>query len=301
MKPKYLSVILVLLLLTLAISCVAPAALPSPVPGPAPTLSPTPSPAPTPSPVPETQITVTRVIDGDTIEANIGGMIYKIRYIGIDTPELDDKRAEYSALAQEATRFNRQLVEGKSIHLEKDVSETDKYGRLLRYVYVGDIFVNAELVRQGLAWAKVYEPDTKYQDTLEKAEAEAKQAKIGIWQEIQPSPPTSVENVQITYIFYDGLVPNVESDEYVEITNLGDQPQDLTGCVLKDISDGYPSFTFPSYILAPGGSTRVYTNEYHTEWGGFSFEYSQAIWNNSEPDAAALYDSRGKEISRKSY
>ena len=54
-------------------------------------------------------------------------------------------------------------------------------------------------------------------------------------------------DVQITYIFYDGLVPQVESDEYVEITNLGDQAQDLAGWVLKDISEGYPSFTFPSY------------------------------------------------------
>ena len=108
-------------------------------------------------------------------------------------------------------------------------------------------------------------------------------------------------NVQITYIFYDGQVYRVESDEYVEITNLGDQPQDLAGWVLMDISEGYPSFTFPSYILAPGESIRVYTNEYHPEWGGFSFEYSRAIWNNSEPDVAVLYDSNGKEVSRKSY
>ncbi len=108
-------------------------------------------------------------------------------------------------------------------------------------------------------------------------------------------------NVRITYIFYDGLVPRIESDEYVEITNLGDQPQELAGWVLMDISEGYPSFTFSSYILAPGESTRVYTNEYHPEWGGFSFEYSRAIWSNSEPDVAALYDSQGKEVSRKSY
>ncbi len=108
-------------------------------------------------------------------------------------------------------------------------------------------------------------------------------------------------NVQITYIFYDGKVPRVESDEYVEITNLGDQPQDLEHWMLKDISEGHPLFTFPSYILAPGESIRVYTNEYHPEWGGFSFEYGRAIWNNSEPDIAVLYNNQSEEVSRKSY
>ena len=274
MKTKYLGAILVLLLLVSAIGCATPAA-----------------------PL------VTRVIDGDTIEVNIAGTIYKVRYIGIDTPELDDKRPEFGALAQEATRYNRQLVAGKTVRLEKDVSETDKYERLLRYVYIGDIFVNAELVRQGLAWVKVYEPDTKYQDYLEEMEAEAMQGKIGLWASPPPPPPppTGAVNIQITHIFYDGLVPRVESDEYVEITNLGDQPQDLAGWILIDISEGYPSFIFPPYILAPGESTRIYTNEYHPEWGGFSFEYSQAIWNNSEPDIAVLYNSQGEEVSRKSY
>jgi len=272
MKIKYLSSILVLLLLILAIGCVAP-----------------------------TAPLVTRVIDGDTIEVDIDGTSYKVRYIGIDTPELDDERAEFCDLAQKATRLNRQLVDGKTVRLEKDVSETDQYGRLLRYVYVDDIFVNAELVRQGLAWAKVYEPDTKYQDQLEELERQTKKEGKGIWEVHVPPPPIIVENVQITDIFYDGLVPRVESDEYVEITNLGDQPQDLTGCVLKDVSEGYPSFIFPSYILAPGKSIRVYTNEYHPEWGGFSFEYSRAVWNNTEPDIAVLYDNQDKEISRKSY
>lgn len=303
MKMKYLSSMLVLLLLILVIACTAPTATPSP----ALTPSPTPTPSLTPTPAPETQITVTRVIDGDTIEVDIAGTIYKVRYIGIDAPELNDKRAEFCALAQEATRYNRELVEGKTIRLEKDVSETDKYGRLLRYVYVNATFVNAELVAQGLAWAKAYESDTKYQDYLEGLETEARQAGRGIWGlALPPTPPstpslTEVQNVQITDIFYDGVVHRVESDEYVEITNLRDQPQDLAGWVLKDISEGYPSFTFPSYILAPGESVRVYTNEYHPEWGGFSFEYSRAIWNNREPDWAALYDGQGKEVSRKSY
>ena len=108
-------------------------------------------------------------------------------------------------------------------------------------------------------------------------------------------------NVQITYIFYDGVVPSTESDEYVEITNLGDTSQDLEGWVLKDISEGYPSFTFPSYVLAPGDQIRVYTNEIHSEWGGFSFGYGSAIWNNGDPDWAALYNDQGQEVSRKSY
>jgi micrococcal nuclease len=156
MRIKHQYIILILFLLILAISCAAPTA-----------------------PV------VTRVIDGDTIEVNINGIIYKVRYIGIDTPELDDERPEFCALAQEAAKLNRQLVEEKAVRLEEDISETDKYGRLLRYVYVDGIFINAELVRQGLAWAKTYEPDIKYQDVLEEAEAEARRDKIGIWQEMR--------------------------------------------------------------------------------------------------------------------
>jgi len=108
-------------------------------------------------------------------------------------------------------------------------------------------------------------------------------------------------DVQITYIFYDGVVYRTESDEYVEITNLGDTSQDLKEWVLKDISEGYPSFTFPSYVLAPGAKIRVYTNEIHSEWGGFSFGYSKAIWNNTDHDWAALYNAQGQEVSRKSY
>ena len=152
MKIKYLSSILLLLCLILAAGCAAPAA-----------------------PL------VTRVIDGDTIEIDIAGMRHRVRYIGIDTPELDDKRPAFCALAQEAARYNRQLVGGKTVRLEKDISETDQYERLLRYVYVDDTLVNAELVRQGLARAVPYEPDTKYQDYLEELEEEAKQAGKGIW------------------------------------------------------------------------------------------------------------------------
>jgi FlaG/FlaF family flagellin (archaellin) len=114
-------------------------------------------------------------------------------------------------------------------------------------------------------------------------------------------PPSTTTNVKIARVFYDGLVPRTESDEYVEITNLGSESVDLKGWVLKDISEGYPSFTFPSYLLQSGKSIRVYTNEVHPEYGGFSFGRGSAIWNNSSPDTAALFNAQGQEVSRKSY
>ncbi len=113
--------------------------------------------------------------------------------------------------------------------------------------------------------------------------------------------PSTVTNVKITKVFYDGLVPRTESDEYVEITNLGNEPVDLKGWVVKDISEGYPVLTFPSYILQPGKSLRVYTNEIHPEYGGFSFGSGKAVWNNTSPDTAALFNAQGQEVSRKSY
>ncbi len=116
-----------------------------------------------------------------------------------------------------------------------------------------------------------------------------------------PTPPIDVSDVRITYIFYDGLVPNTESDEYVEITNLGGASQNLYNWSLKDLNEESPVFIFPSYILAPSESIRVYTNEIHPEYGGFSFNYGRAVWNNSAPDTAVLYNAEGQEMSRKSY
>ena len=90
---------------------------------------------------------VTKVIDGDTVELSSGE---KLRYIGIDTPE--KKEPFYS----EAKNYNRRLLEGKKIKIELDVQENDKYGRLLGYVYVDGIFVNAEMLKAGLATSSAF-------------------------------------------------------------------------------------------------------------------------------------------------
>jgi len=118
---------------------------------------------------------VSRVIDGDTIVIGSG---QRVRYIGIDTPEVHPGIEKYGL---EALQANREMVEGKRVRLERDVSDTDKYGRLLRYVFVDELFVNAELVRLGLAEAVAYPPDTRYQDYLEEMETEARETGRGMW------------------------------------------------------------------------------------------------------------------------
>lgn len=124
---------------------------------------------------------VVHVVDGDTIDVNLGGKIYRVRYIGVDTPETVHPSQPVECMGREASAFNKQLVEGKIVRLEKDISETAKYGRLLRYVYVGDIFVNVELVRQGLAHVSTYPPDVKYQDVFLQLQREARDAGRGLW------------------------------------------------------------------------------------------------------------------------
>ena len=116
---------------------------------------------------------VTRVIDGDTIDVQINGVSYRVRYIGMNTPERDE------ACYQEAKDANAALVSGKTVTLVRDTSETDVYGRLLRYVYADGVFVNEELVRDGWAENAVYPPDTKHASEFRQLETQARQANIG--------------------------------------------------------------------------------------------------------------------------
>lgn len=124
---------------------------------------------------------VSRVIDGDTITVLYNGRSYTVRYIGIDTPETVAPGRPIEWMGREATAANKSLVEGKTVYLEKDVSETDRYGRLLRYVYVGQLFVNAELVRRGYAVVSTYPPDVKYQSLFLQMQQEARIAGRGLW------------------------------------------------------------------------------------------------------------------------
>lgn len=155
-------------------SSATPSSIPSQIP------SPGISPAIISSPPPKTQemVQVLRVIDGDTIEIE-GGR--KVRYIGVDTPELADKRTVVKCFAEKALAKNKELIEGSIVNLVKDISETDRYGRLLRYVYKEDMFINELLVREGYAYAASFPPDIVYQEKLSEAQREAREKKTGLW------------------------------------------------------------------------------------------------------------------------
>jgi len=124
---------------------------------------------------------VVKVIDGDTIDINYHGKIERVRYIGIDTPETVDPRNPVQCFGKEANKKNSELVLNKKVRLEKDITDRDRYGRLLRYVYVGDQFINLDLVKLGYAKVYTYPPDVKYNQMLLNAQRTAQNTNSGLW------------------------------------------------------------------------------------------------------------------------
>lgn len=123
---------------------------------------------------------VDRVIDGDTIKLINGE---RVRYIGIDTPELHHPKKPVEYLAKEAKDFNEKLVGAKVVRLEFDVEKRDKYGRLLAYVYVDDTFVNAKLIEEGYAQILTIPPNVKYADEFLRLQRKARDKNRGLWAE----------------------------------------------------------------------------------------------------------------------
>lgn len=129
------------------------------------------------------RVLVSKVIDGDTIELENGS---KVRLIGVDTPETVDPRRPVGCFGKEASNETKKLLSGKMVILQKDVSETDKYNRLLRYVYLPlrsgqTLFVNDYLIREGFAVSLTYPPDVKFTEQFLQAEKQAREQKRGLW------------------------------------------------------------------------------------------------------------------------
>lgn len=127
---------------------------------------------------------VVRVIDGDTIVVRIDGKEATVRYIGIDTPE-PYRDGEPACFSLEASQKNKELVAGKTVRLESDQGNTDRYDRLLRYVYVDETFVNAELVKEGYARSMKIKPNTNHATEFLRLESTAREERKGLWENCQ--------------------------------------------------------------------------------------------------------------------
>jgi micrococcal nuclease len=124
---------------------------------------------------------VTRAVDGDTIEARIGGQIEDVRYIGVDTPETVKPGTPVQCFGHRASDFDRRLVEHRRLRLVFGAERRDVYGRLLAYVYIGHRFVNAELVRRGLARTLAIPPNTLHRALFERLQQKAARRGRGLW------------------------------------------------------------------------------------------------------------------------
>lgn len=180
---------------------------------------------------------VTRVIDGDTIELENGE---RVRYLGVDTPESVHPSEPIQCFGVESATKNRELVEGKRVTLEKDITDRDKYGRLLRYVFVNGVHIGLELVRQGYASVYTYPPDVRYSDELLVAQQEARNAKRGLWGSCdgetmqQPSEQPTVAPPPVFSQVTDGS--DGQCNIKGNINSKGEKIYHIPGCASYDVT-----------------------------------------------------------------
>jgi micrococcal nuclease len=220
-------------------------------------------------------VRVRQVVDGDTIELADGR---KVRYLGVNTPE------QGQPFYEEARQFNASLVSNKMVRLEFDVDTIDQYGRTLAHVFVGDTHVNLELIQQGYANVYTVPPNVKYSDAFLAAEREAREARRGLW--AQSGAP-----IRITALDAVG--------EWVEFSNQGAQPIDMSGYTLKDEANHI--YEFRAFTLRPNQRARLYSgNGQDTETRLYWGLGSDTVWNNGG-DSAYLRDADGALVDVYAY
>ena len=252
-------------------------------------------PPPTPSLEGEDADRVLEVVDGDTFEVAIDGMNETVRLIGIDAPENGECMSDEAAAALE------ELVH-PGVRLVPDVNDRDQYGRLLRYVEAGDVFVNEELVRRGLALARAYPPDTARQARLSDAQEEAKDASRGIWDPAACGPAATAD-VEVSNINADAPGNDNENlnGEWIELTNRGAVDLDLTGWVVRDESASH-RFPLPAgFVLDAGATVRLYTGcGEPSDSSLYWCMQGSAVWNN-DGDTVFLLDANGNIVVSRQY
>lgn len=215
---------------------------------------------------------VVEVIDGDSIVLEDGS---EIRLLGINAPE-----REYPFYDEAKTRLSS-LVLGKVVRLESDFEDKDRYGRLLRYIFINDVLVNIQLVKEGLANVFM-ESGLRYENQLNDAEYYARLHGLGIWEK----NVAYAEYIYLVELHYDAAGNDNENlnDEYVVLGNKGDIPVDMTGWTIKDEANHI--FTFPIFVLEPDRTVTIYTGPGKDTESDLYWDSKGAVWNN---DGDTLY------------
>ncbi|NLG65986.1 MAG: hypothetical protein GX537_10315 [Actinobacteria bacterium] len=236
---------------------------------------------------PGDEVPVLSVVDGDTIRVIYEGEEEAVRLIGFDTPENGEP------FAAEAEAYLRQLVGGKQVHLEFDVEQRDLYQRLLAYVWAGTKMANAEMLRQGLATLYTVAPNVKYTDIFAAAEAEARQAKRGIWAQTSGCP------IEIMSIHPDAAGNDNYNlnDEWIEFRVL--VAGSLIGYSVED--EAGHTYFFPDRVFAAEDVFKLRTGSgTDTQADLFWNASGSAIWNNSG-DTIKILDPQGHVLLTRTY
>ncbi len=230
-------------------------------------------------------LTVSKIVDGDTLDLANGDTV---RLLEIDAPEHNQPFFQEAA---NALKF----LEGQQVRLEKDVTNKDTYGRLLRYVYFEDRFVNLEMVKSGLAAAYVFSPDNKYANEFFAAEKFARENSLGIWNHSQYSMCIGLYKFNWNAKGNDAENMN---DEYFILKNSCNFTIDLENWQVKD--DSYNRFTFPSSQLNSQQTLTVFSGAGKNSQEKLFWNATYPIWNNDK-DTLTIRDSDGYLVMFYSY
>lgn len=251
-----------------------------------------------------------RVVDGDTIVVSLSGREATVRYIGMDTPETVKPGTPVQWMGKEASAANTSelALGGGTVYLQKDVSETDRYGRLLRYVWIRTDgayrMVNLELLRLGVARVATFPPDVAMIDPwFLDAERGARDAGIGLWSATPPPGPTpaqgSATNLPMAVCGGNRDAPGDDNlnlnGEFVVLCNRSGSTVELSGWRLTDEGTNH-TYRFPAVAVAAGASVTLYSGAGTNTATALYWHAGGAVWNNGG-DCAYLYDAAGSLVS----
>ncbi len=228
---------------------------------------------------------VLRVIDGDTIELSNGD---RVRLLGMDAPERGEQ------FYKVATDRLKELVEGKAVELERDVSHKDGFDRLLRYVFLDGMLVNMQIVEDGYAYAYVVSPDERYLEEFVAAENRARIKAVNIWR-------SAVHNNCLIVEFHYNARGNDNdnlNDEYVTFKSICSSSIDMTGWKVRD--EGGNSFHFSQFVLCSGCLAVLHSGLGEDSGNNLYWWSDIAIWNNAG-DTLWLHDENGALVLRQNY